>query len=228
MALIMPKKGLFQMIISKKIFKILWTFFSILLIASLKLIAAILCIPIVIIKILIYIMGSWISYVGYLIAGILTLLLIIGWNSFSGDYAILDRLIFLLLIFITGGLPYLITVYGIIFLEFVQELLGIFILQVPFTILSASKNDIYEQYFEETYKNYDHSKSNNTSSSETSDDTSHAKNSSNFFKGVTNNEQLKKRYKDLLKIYHPDNQAGDTTISQEIQDEYEQLLKQYE
>lgn len=51
---------------------------------------------------------------------------------------------------------------------------------------------------------------------------------SNFFKGVSTIEELKKRYKDLMKIYHPDNQAGDTSVSQKLQEEYEKLLKIYE
>lgn len=39
---------------------------------------------------------------------------------------------------------------------------------------------------------------------------------------------LKKRYKQLLKIYHPDNLCGDTETLQEINREYDRLLKQYE
>ena len=34
---------------------------------------------------------------------------------------------------------------------------------------------------------------------------------------------LKKRYKDLIKIYHPDNLAGDTGTIQEINREYDKL-----
>lgn len=46
-----------------------------------------------------------------------------------------------------------------------------------------------------------------------------------FFKGVGNELALKKRYKDLLKIYHPDNLDGDTFTLQEINREYEKLKK---
>lgn len=45
-----------------------------------------------------------------------------------------------------------------------------------------------------------------------------------FFCGVDNEKALKKRYKDLIKIYHPDNVCGDTTTIQEINCEYEKLL----
>lgn len=45
-----------------------------------------------------------------------------------------------------------------------------------------------------------------------------------FFIGVENKSTLKKRYKDLIKIYHPDNAAGDTMTIQEINDEYQKLI----
>ena len=44
-----------------------------------------------------------------------------------------------------------------------------------------------------------------------------------FFRGVGNELMLKKRYKDLIKIYHPDNVAGDTRTVQEINKEYEKM-----
>ena len=46
-----------------------------------------------------------------------------------------------------------------------------------------------------------------------------------FFIGVMNEYSLKKRYKDLIKIYHPDNLAGDTGTIQEINREYDKLKK---
>ncbi len=49
-----------------------------------------------------------------------------------------------------------------------------------------------------------------------------------FFAGVNSRSALKKRYKDLLKIYHPDNKCGDTDTIQAINREYERLLKQME
>lgn len=45
-----------------------------------------------------------------------------------------------------------------------------------------------------------------------------------FFAGVNSQSSLKKRYKDLLKIYHPDNKCGDTDAIQEINREYQRLL----
>lgn len=49
-----------------------------------------------------------------------------------------------------------------------------------------------------------------------------------FFHGVKNPLALKKRYKDLTKIFHPDNLAGDTQIIQKINREYENLKREYE
>ena len=49
-----------------------------------------------------------------------------------------------------------------------------------------------------------------------------------FFRGVRNPLALKKRYKDLIKIFHPDNVAGDKEIIQRINMEYENLKGAYE
>lgn len=48
-----------------------------------------------------------------------------------------------------------------------------------------------------------------------------------FFKGVNDTDSVKKRYKDLLKIYHPDNKHGDNNIVLAINEEYERLLRFY-
>lgn len=49
-----------------------------------------------------------------------------------------------------------------------------------------------------------------------------------FFQGVSNPLALKKRYKDLIKIFHPDNLAGDKEVIQRINKEYESLKVNYE
>lgn len=48
-----------------------------------------------------------------------------------------------------------------------------------------------------------------------------------FFKGVRNQMTLKKRYKDLIKIFHPDNLCGDTDTIQLINREYERLREEF-
>lgn len=45
-----------------------------------------------------------------------------------------------------------------------------------------------------------------------------------FFKGVASPQALKKRYKDLIKIYHPDAEYGDNQTVQEINREYDTLI----
>lgn len=49
-----------------------------------------------------------------------------------------------------------------------------------------------------------------------------------FFKGVDSSAALKKRYKALLKIYHPDNADGDKEVLQAISAEYETLSRNIE
>lgn len=48
-----------------------------------------------------------------------------------------------------------------------------------------------------------------------------------FFKGVTNPLALKKRYRDLIKIFHPDNLCGDHQVFRSVTKEYEKLLEEY-
>lgn len=48
-----------------------------------------------------------------------------------------------------------------------------------------------------------------------------------FFRGIDNELALKKRYKELLKIFHPDNRCGDTKTLLRIQTEYESMKKKY-
>ena len=46
-----------------------------------------------------------------------------------------------------------------------------------------------------------------------------------LFRGVSNPLALRKRYKDLLKIFHPDNLCGDAELVQMINREYERRKK---
>ena len=49
-----------------------------------------------------------------------------------------------------------------------------------------------------------------------------------LFRGVNSFLALKKRYRDLVKMFHPDNVAGDQEMVQIINREYEKLKKAYE
>ena len=47
-----------------------------------------------------------------------------------------------------------------------------------------------------------------------------------YFKNVSSLDELRKQYKELLKVYHPDNPQGSTEATQEINAEYERLFKE--
>lgn len=51
--------------------------------------------------------------------------------------------------------------------------------------------------------------------------------STSFFRGVDSDLALRKRYKELLKIFHPDNKCGDTKTLLLIQTEYENIRSRY-
>lgn len=48
-----------------------------------------------------------------------------------------------------------------------------------------------------------------------------------FFKGVNDTASLKKRYKELMKIFHPDNTNGDAELIKAIGEEYEKQKRYY-
>ncbi|MCR5784747.1 MAG: hypothetical protein K6G40_03765 [Eubacterium sp.] len=48
-----------------------------------------------------------------------------------------------------------------------------------------------------------------------------------FFTGIDNELALRKRYKDLMKIFHPDNVCGDSGLVQEINRQYAELKERY-
>ncbi len=48
-----------------------------------------------------------------------------------------------------------------------------------------------------------------------------------FFTGIDNELALRKRYKDLMKIFHPDNVCGDSGVVQEINRQYAELKERY-
>ncbi len=48
-----------------------------------------------------------------------------------------------------------------------------------------------------------------------------------LFQGVNNELALKKRYRELLKIFHPDNLNGDKEVLQNINHEYNSLKRMY-
>ena len=47
--------------------------------------------------------------------------------------------------------------------------------------------------------------------------------SSVYFTGCNNMDDLNKRYRALMKVYHPDNQTGDSSTFQQVRKEYEKM-----
>lgn len=81
-----------------------------------------------------------------------------------------------------------------------------------------------KKQFERKKKFYDHVQANEQEHcATTTDNIVHGE---MFFSGVSNKKDLKKRYKDLIKIYHPDSDSGDTATVAEINREYEDLKAQ--
>ena len=84
--------------------------------------------------------------------------------------------------------------------------------------------DLDRKKFERDKKAYESRKANDTSESSFSGSNYYYKGPTpDFFKGVNNILGLKKRYRDLLKIYHPDNMCGDRETVVEITRQYEAL-----
>ncbi len=49
-----------------------------------------------------------------------------------------------------------------------------------------------------------------------------------FFKGTHDPKSIKKRYRELIKIFHPDNMNGDNYTLQEINREYDQMMEGFQ
>ena len=58
-----------------------------------------------------------------------------------------------------------------------------------------------------------------------SDDLADNRSAFNFFAGCTTLESANKKYKSLVKLYHPDNMDGDTSALQEINVQYNEIKK---
>ncbi len=81
---------------------------------------------------------------------------------------------------------------------------------------NTAKTD-YSQYYEENYtRNSDVHKVQHNSGID-----------ADYFAGCVDKDSVTKRYHQLMKIYHPDNQNGDTDMSQKLQEAYKEELKKY-
>ena len=79
-------------------------------------------------------------------------------------------------------------------------------------------------------QNKETSTQNNNTSSEKKEKASNIDDSKfdatiNYFDGCENAEQVKERYRKLMKIYHPDVTAGSTVVTEQINEQYQEILK---
>ena len=103
------------------------------------------------------------------------------------------------------------------------------VLKQEYTKLAVEKQYIEKQKraFNGGYQSGKTGSSSSAGSSNTRTRGNTAKYGTVFFGGVFDEATLKKRYKDLMKIYHPDNLSGDTSVLQEINCEYDIMKKSY-
>lgn len=83
--------------------------------------------------------------------------------------------------------------------------------------------DLERKNFEKERKKYEQTKKLENESMASSDYGYGCIQTPNFFKGVNNLLGLKKRYRDLLKIFHPDNLCGDNETVLEITRQYDSI-----
>ncbi len=85
--------------------------------------------------------------------------------------------------------------------------------------------DMDRKKFERDKRMYESRKTAESSSTSSGSNFNYKGQTPDFFKGVNNILGLKKRYRDLLKIFHPDNLCGDSDTVLEINKQYESLKK---
>lgn len=103
------------------------------------------------------------------------------------------------------------------------------ILDVRSKRLQVQKNIEYMEKITAVYeeqKEHNSQKENN-SYQENKDMKERQDENNSLFAGCNDIESIRKRYRELMKIFHPDNSNGDNEMCQEIQSSYEQLCKKY-
>lgn len=103
------------------------------------------------------------------------------------------------------------------------------ILDVRSKRLQIQKNIEYMEKIIAVYeeqKEYNFQKENNTYQ-EKKESMERQDENNSLFAGCNDIESIRKRYRELMKIFHPDNSNGDNEMCQEIQSSYEQLCKKY-
>lgn len=89
--------------------------------------------------------------------------------------------------------------------------------------LKILRNQLVNQYTHlEQQQNYE-----NTSNRSNQADKQSSTFDPTLFAGCNSKESLTKRYKNLMKTFHPDNADGDTEMTQKIKETYKRLLEKY-
>ncbi len=222
-----------------KIIKLFWNIIITLLVCIIKVVSFLLYFPLKFFKFIFSIAGGLLTFLGWGAAIVMGIIYIVSWKlDFFSDkesYPIQFHIMYILLALFCAAIPFWVNLYGIIIFENIVEKNEYFLLSVPATIfvLSFSDGIIFKYNIFEKKGNKEKSKrseensyeGNNQENTSTNDEKAQKQKLSNFFVGITTFDETKKRYRDLLKIYHPDNQAGDTETTQIIQDEYADMLK---
>lgn len=214
--------------------RLVWNIITLLLILVLKLIAAMLYLPLKLLNAVFKLFGGILTIAGC-IASILSIILYVFshvthiFANMEDGYNIFYHALWILMTLAIAALPFWLTYYGANFLEKLSNLPLVFIF-MPFDYFTihirssfSFRYNLKKQYNDsddKTYENQSYFRQENLDNKENTTE----KDISNWFMGVNDLESFKKRYRDLLKIYHPDNNAGDTLITQQIQDEYNRLL----
>lgn len=193
------------------IFKLLWNCLSVFFIFIVKAVFYILMGILWIVAEIMNIGGALILTVAALICELFVGLafLCFLFNQELGELSLL-----VIVIFVLGLFGLLLGLAGPIFIEFLRDKLQEFIWFVSLTALCIPLS----------CKRKADSSGSRATSEKADTAASDINIAAQLFVGITDKESLKKRYHDLLKIYHPDNHAGNTGMAQYIQQEYERLL----
>lgn len=91
--------------------------------------------------------------------------------------------------------------------------------------LKVLRNQFAMHYDNLEQQQFQKETSNNASSNQNT--TQNTNFDSSLFAGCNSKEALTRRYKNLMKTFHPDNADGDTEMAQKIKETYDELLKEY-
>lgn len=205
----------------RKILITTWNIISMILLLILKGIACIVVYPLEALGDFIRVLHVLISIVSYFFA----VIFLFGAILDSDDKTNFIINIFILFLFVM--FPFSIKLLSRMITEHMVIYLKDFISDTPLkawnirylrSVADEAAGDNDGSYYEDSHSNDDYDPEPQTTSS--------GFDASALFSGITDKDTLKKRYRDLLKIYHPDNMNGSTIMTQQIQDAYELILAQ--